>query len=402
MNFRAVTLGFTPSTSKQNDLDNIYSFFTKFHSIFPNYYIHTKRLTVPTIRLEHILSSQINDCYSQIFELCNRSNIRWFCLPFIPTKSTSNNDYNQLLHICLKEKVFINLLATHNNNSILCDKIPLMSEFIKNASKISSNGYQNFKIGVSCNCSSNFPFFPFSYHGHTQNGFSLALELIPLFINTIKQYPNSSLLKIKEILIKNLSSELLTINTLAKQIEQDTGFSYFGVDAAIAPFPNKEHSIMNIFSLLDTKAFGDYSTLFLTSFLTDIIKTSIKQTKIQSIGFNGVMFSILEDNGLAESDSNLFSIDSLMLYSSVCGCGIDMVPVPENISINEIGKIILDVSALSIVLKKPLGVRLLPIPNKQAHEVTNINHDFICNSYIKNIKNGCNNKRIFQNVYKYF
>ena len=54
------------------------------------------------------------------------------------------------------------------------------------------------------------------------------------------------------------------------------------------------------------------------------------------------------------------SIDSLLLYSTVCGCGIDMVPVPGNIFLEEISSLIIDMLlTLSIALKKPLGARIL-------------------------------------------
>ena len=114
------------------------------------------------------------------------------------------------------------------------------------------------------------------------------------------------------------------------------------------------------------------------------------------------MYSLLEDKGFAEHYSKLFSIDSLMLYSTVCGCGVDMIPVPGNISIEEIGAIILDVASLSIVLNKPLGVRLLPIPNKTNGQRTAINHDFIHNTVVKNIRYGTYPNKIFKGVYKYF
>ncbi len=47
------------------------------------------------------------------------------------------------------------------------------------------------------------------------------------------------------------------------------------------------------------------------------------------MGFNGVMYSLLEDNGLAEANNlRAVTIEKLAVFSSVCGCGIDMVPVP--------------------------------------------------------------------------
>ncbi|MDB0010615.1 DUF711 family protein, partial [Gammaproteobacteria bacterium] len=104
--------------------------------------------------------------------------------------------------------------------------------------------------------------------------------------------------------------------------------------------------------------------------------------------FNGVMYSVLEDDYLALAVKNKkLSIDSLLLYSTVCGCGIDMVPVPGNIFLEEISSLILDTAALSIALKKPLGTRILPIPGKNANELTDFNYDFLVDTRVMEIKN---------------
>ena len=46
------------------------------------------------------------------------------------------------------------------------------------------------------------------------------------------------------------------------------------------------------------------------------------------------MFSPLEDDWLAkQSIKGMLDIQSLMLYSSVCGCGVDMLPIPGTFSL---------------------------------------------------------------------
>ena len=67
------------------------------------------------------------------------------------------------------------------------------------------------------------------------------------------------------------------------------------------------------------------------------IKNIINESKIKSIGFNGVMFSLLEDYLLSKNNNKReFSIDSLISYSTVCGCGLDMIPLPGDIFEEEI------------------------------------------------------------------
>jgi uncharacterized protein (UPF0210 family) len=100
------------------------------------------------------------------------------------------------------------------------------------------------------------------------------------------------------------------------------------------------------------------------------------------------MLSLLEDEYMGRRNNyNLYSIDSLVLYSTVCGCGVDMVPVPGDSFEEEIAAMILDVATASTVLNKPLGVRILPIPTKHENEFTAFNMEFLFNTRIKKMRN---------------
>ena len=104
------------------------------------------------------------------------------------------------------------------------------------------------------------------------------------------------------------------------------------------------------------------------------------------------MFSVLEDPrlGAVSAEPGNMTIDSLLAYSTMCGCGIDMVPVPGNIAVAEIASLMLDVAAVALKLNKPLGIRLLPVPGRSAGEMTTFNHDFLHNTKVQNIRySGC-------------
>ena len=69
----------------------------------------------------------------------------------------------------------------------------------------------------------------------------------------------------------------------------------------------------------------------------------------------------------------------------MCGCGLDMVPVPGSILVEDIEAIIIDVATLSVRLKKPLGIRMLPIPERTLNEMTEFNMDFLCDARVFNV-----------------
>jgi len=97
-------------------------------------------------------------------------------------------------------------------------------------------------------------------------------------------------------------------------------------------------------------------------------------------GFNSLMLPVLEDHTLAaRSESGNFSIKDLLIYSAVCGTGLDTVPLPGDISAEKIEALLVDLAALSLRLNKPLTARLMPIPGKKSGEKTNFDFEFFKN-----------------------
>jgi uncharacterized protein (UPF0210 family) len=92
---------------------------------------------------------------------------------------------------------------------------------------------------------------------------------------------------------------------------------------------------------------------------------------------------LLEDWTLARSASQgLLTISDLLLYSAVCGTGIDTLPLPGDTTAGQLSAILLDLAALALRLNKPLTARLLPVPGKAAGEETGFDFAFFANSRI--------------------
>ena len=65
-----------------------------------------------------------------------------------------------------------------------------------------------------------------------------------------------------------------------------------------------------------------------------------------------------------------------MLFSSVCGCGIDMIPFAQIHLCETISCLISDVISSQNLISH-LAYKLLPIPGKFSNEKTSFNHDFL-------------------------
>ncbi len=82
------------------------------------------------------------------------------------------------------------------------------------------------------------------------------------------------------------------------------------------------------------------------------------------------MLPVLEDPLLAQrAGEGRFSVRDLLLYSSVCGTGLDVVPIPGDTPVHSIAALLRDVAALSSRLRKPLSARLFLVPGKKVGEI---------------------------------
>ena len=346
----------------------------------------TARISLP--QLEHLnedLSINLVESLTNFSTRITETGFRWFNLPISLNKLSHYKDLPDFIRTLLIKcpNIFINLVLDSVDESVLS----LASKSIIKASRILKNGLDCFRIGISTGNLKNCPYFPYANFDKS-NLFSIGLETIPLITN-IDSVDFVSKSEVVEIFGDQLKKGINFLNKgiifdLEKKYEN---LKFIGFDASISPFPRSEMSIIKVLNKMGINNFGTPGTLSCISLLTDKIKNCLDESNIPRVGFNGVMLSITEDDGLADCGiSQYFSLDSLMLYSTVCGCGLDMIPVPGDIHSGTIENIIEDTYTLSKKHSKPLGIRLLPQPGLQANDLSNLNHDFLVDTRILKVR----------------
>ena len=105
---------------------------------------------------------------------------------------------------------------------------------------------------------------------------------------------------------------------------------------------------------------------------------------MKKVGYSGVMMPIMEDSRLAELwGAGSLSMDQLLAYSSVCGTGLDTIPLPGDVTVQRLERIIGDVATLSAKLSKPLSARLLPVAGAKAGDQTSFDDPNLVNTVIQ-------------------
>jgi len=248
------------------------------------------------------------------------------------------------------------------------------AEAIVAISKSSPGGEGNFRFTAAANCLAGTPFFPVAYHQGAP-AFSIGLETPGLLREAFEQSSNIDEAKTK--LKALLESELGPVEKLALEISQNERRQYLGID--VSPAPSKDASIGAAIEALTRVPFGSASTLAACAAITDVLKN----LKIKTCGYSGLMLPVLEDPVLARrAAEGRYSVRELLLYSSVCGTGLDVVPLPGDTPANDLAALIRDVAALSTKLHKPLSARLFLVPGKKAGDRAEFNNPFLTSSVV--------------------
>src|SRR5437899_967127 len=183
------------------------------------------------------------------------------------------------------------------------------------------------------------PFFPAAYHTGFGHQFAIALESANVVAAAFKDAPDLG--AAKQRLTDRLATSAFDIERNAGRIDQDTGWTYMGIDLSPAPSPPENASIGAAIENLTTQPVGMSGTLTAAATIT----AAVKDVKVKQTGYSGLMLPILEDRRLAQrwSEGHL-SIDALLSYSAVCGTGLDTITLPGDISAEQLSLIIGDMA----------------------------------------------------------
>jgi len=245
--------------------------------------------------------------------------------------------------------------------------IRAVAKTIKYVEEHSANGARNFDFAAAAFVPPYTPFFPAANHNGQGHQFSVGLEG-GAFVADVFSESHGDPRMARELLSVKLAEHARSLEAIALQVEKDSGWSYTGLDAT--PASNSDSSIGAAIQQFTGAKFGSSGTLTAAAIITD----AVRSIPVKRVGYSGLMLPPLEDPVLAQgwSERN-YDIDSLLAYSAVCGTGLDTIPLPGDISQQQLERIIGDVASLAFKWHKPLTARLIPAPGKKAGERTDFN-----------------------------
>jgi uncharacterized protein len=218
------------------------------------------------------------------------------------------------------------------------------------------------------------PFFPAAWHTGAGKQLSIGFEGANVVQEVFARTHGDFTASVAE-LTKQLTVHARVAESIGQQVTARKGWTFMGVDPT--PAPLGDVSIGAAIETYTGARFGSSGTM--TAAL--VITTAVKAVAAKQVGYSGLMVPVLEDKLLAQRwGEGTYNTDDLLAYSAVCGTGLDTVPFPGDLSVQQIERIFGDVASLAWKWKKPLSARLQPVAGKKAGDRTDFNDERLFNT----------------------
>ena len=297
----------------------------------------------------------------------------------LPGKRHTQAHIDRIADVIVQSEIlFATVTLATQSGGVASEITESTAEVIQQIAHRTDAGYGNLRFAALMNCPPNTPFFPAAFWHDTRTNFGIGWQAADLVQQAFTGAPNL------EIALQNLKTLMETegqkIVALAETFAQEWGVKFVGID--VSPAPMGDESIAHAMEHQLPGLFGERGTLTVAAGLTQ----TLRALALPLCGYSGLMLPVLEDVGLGKrSEAGYFNLDSLLLYSTVCGTGLDTIPIPSDASTSQITSILTDVATLSIQLNKPLSVRLFPVPGCNADCMTEFDSPYLTNTIVMQI-----------------
>src|SRR5579859_5526778 len=187
------------------------------------------------------------------------------------------------------------------------------------------------------------PFFPSAYHSGP-GSLAIGLQGAGVIAEAVRKHRagksgSPDLYQVSADVKAAVIDQARPLVEMAETIASRHGLVFGGID--LSPAPLGEDSIASAIELCGCGVIGAPGTLAVAAALT----AALKSTGLPTCGYCGLMLPVLEDALLgrrwAEGHVNAHQ---LLLYSAVCGTGLDTLPLPGDTAPEEIAHLLLDVA----------------------------------------------------------
>jgi uncharacterized protein (UPF0210 family) len=251
------------------------------------------------------------------------------------------------------------------------------ARMVKALGEASPGGYGLLNFTAAAMMPPHTPFYPASYHTGRGRRIAVGLESASVVQQVFAETGGDPAVASAR-LATELGRHARRAEEIASAAAARAGWEYLGLDPT--PAPLKDVSIGAAIESYTGRRMGSSGTLTAARLITD----AVRAVPVKQVGYSGLMLPVLEDSRLADRWSEgALSLDALLAYSSVCATGLDTVPLPGDVTEDQIARIFGDVASLAARWNKPLTARLLPVKGRKAGERSAFDDPFFVNAVLQ-------------------
>ena len=342
------------------------------------YEVESLRLT--TQPLAELVAGMSEDQALAFLKQLDDLSVKENFLPNVGPAMLHDNDDPATMH--LLERV-LSTLPNIEASAIIADEagihwktIRRTAELVRYVTAHSPRSQGNFNFTATAMLKPFAPFFPGSYHTGAGKQFAIGFEGANVVGDVFAKDKGNA-----EAATADLTAALTKHASVAaevgKKIAAESGWTYMGLDPT--PAPLGDVSIGAAIEAFTGAKFGSSGTLTAAR----IITTAVKAVPVRQVGYSGLMVPVMEDKLLAQRWAEpTYNIDSLLANSAVCGTGLDTIPLPGDISVEQMERIFGDVASLAVKWSKPLSARLQPVQGKKPGDRTDFQDPYLFNTMV--------------------
>jgi len=279
------------------------------------------------------------------------------------------------------ENVFASAVIADRARGVSVRACQAAARAITRVSQLGGDGFANLRLAALACVPPFSPFFPAAYHDGGPAGFAIATEAADLAVEAISS--SHSLREARTRLVELIEQHAGALTRGATRVASAAGGRFLGIDFSLAPFPEEMRSLGAALERLGVPGAGLAGTVTAAA----ILASALDQAEIHAIGFRGLLLPPLEDAVLARRVAEgVLTVSDLMLYSTLCGTGLDTIPLPGDVSPEQLSAQLLDLGALALRHDKPLTARLMPVPGKRAGDEVAFAFDYFAPSRVMALK----------------
>lgn len=293
-------------------------------------------------------------------------------------KDADDPRYAALLARALRHTELLHgTVVVAGDDGVHWNAVRVAARVIKDLAENSPGGYGNFNFAAIAMLAPHAPFFPGAYNQGAGDEFAVAWEPANVIAEALENTHGDTTLAASR-LEAALKPHAQKIEQVAQKLAGDLGWQYLGLDLSTAPLA--EISIGGAMENFLDAPFGSSGTLTIAATIT----RTLRGLPVKQAGYSGMMIPVMEDAVLARrwSEGRL-TVDQMLAYSAVCGTGLDTIPLPGEVTEEQLARIIGDMATLAFKLHKPLTARLMPFQGKKAGERTEISDSYLVNTVIQ-------------------